>query len=260
LLTYVFFFFLGTIIGSFLNVCIYRLPRGESIVSPRSHCPHCQKIIRWFDNIPLFSFIFLRQRCRYCKGKISWRYFLVELITGIILAFLWAKFHYSWFFPAFFVFSAALVVISFVDLEFLLIPDIITYPGIALGLLVGSFYSSFLNSVLGCLIGGSFFFLLAHVGQFIFKREALGGGDIKLMAMIGAFLGVINGFVTIFLASLVGTVVGLTLIILKLKSRKDVIPFGPFLSLGALMTLFGGEAILRWWEKFNLIIFSKFVM
>ena len=258
MLAYVFFFFLGTIIGSFLNVCIYRLPRGKSIVSPRSHCPHCQKTIGWFDNIPLFSFIFLRGRCRYCKGRISGRYFLVELITGILLALLWSKFHFSWLFPAFFIFSAALVVIAFIDLEFLLIPDIITYPGMALGLLAGSFYSSFLNSVCGWLVGGGVFFILAQGGQFIFKREALGGGDIKLMAMIGAFLGVINGFITIFLASLFGAVVGLTLIILKLRTRKDVIPFGPFLSLGALLTLFGSEAILKWWEKFNLIIFSKF--
>ncbi len=257
MLIYIFLFFIGTIIGSFLNVCIYRLPRGESIVLPRSHCTSCQKTIRWYDNIPLISFLLLGRRCRYCKKEISWRYFLVELICGFLLLFLWNKFSFSWMFFAFGIFSAALVVIAFIDLEFLLIPDVITYPGMILGLLVGSFYSSFTDSLFGLILGGGLFYLLAVAGEFVFKKEALGGGDVKMMAMVGAFLGVLNTFIAIFIASLIGAVVGLTLIMFKIKSRKDVIPFGPFLSLGSLIALFWSQDIINVWGKLNLIIFKK---
>ncbi len=257
---YTLFFALGAIIGSFLNVCIYRLPRGESVVRPRSHCPYCKKTIGWFDNIPLLSFILLKGRCRHCGKKISSRYFFVELISGILMALLWSRFQFSWLFLGFLFFAAALVVIAFIDLKFLLIPDVITYPGIALGLWTGSFYSTFVNSFYGLLLGGGIFYLLSFFGQLIIRREVLGGGDIKMMAMIGAFLGAVNSLLAIFLASLIGSIVGLTLIMLKIKSRRDVIPFGPFLSLGALLTLFCGQEILTAWEKLGMMLFNSLTL
>lgn len=181
----------------------------------------------------------------------------MELLSGILTVLLWTRFEIGWLFFAYLIFAAALIVVGFIDLEFLLIPDVITYPGIALGLLAGSFHFSFLDSISGMLVSGGLFYFIGFIGQFIFRREVLGGGDVKMMAMIGAFLGLFNSFITIFLASLIGSVVGIALILLKIKSRKDVIPFGPFLSLGALLTLFWGDKILEIWDKLGMMLFHR---
>ena len=255
-----FLFILGSIIGSFLNVCIYRMPKEESVVRPRSHCRYCRKIIAWYDNIPLLSFFLLKGRCRHCKKKISWRYFWVELITAFTLVFLWKKFGLSWQLPAYFAFASSLIVITFIDLDYMLIPDLITLPGVGLGLLVGSLNTSFLESFGGIAVGGGLFLAIAYIGQIIIKREVLGLGDVKMMAMVGAFLGIINTFITIFLASMIGSLIGIMLIVLKKKSRRDEIPFGPFLSLGALLTLIWGEHILYFWERLSVIAFHRFFL
>ncbi|MBI5380004.1 MAG: prepilin peptidase [Nitrospirae bacterium] len=232
-------FLFGAIIGSFLNVCIYRLPRSQSLVAPGSHCPSCQLPIRWYDNIPLLSFLRLRGRCRACGASISRRYPLVELLNAAGYAWIAHRFGLGAEGAIYLALYSALLVVTFVDLEHQIVPDRITLPGIALGLLLGSTLLpvGWQASFAGALLGGGLFYLIAVV-----SRGGMWGGEVKLIAMIGAFLGWKGVLLTIFLAALVGSVVGIFLMVFKGKGRKDPIPFGPFLALGALLTLFwGGE-------------------
>ncbi len=235
-------FILGAILGSFLNVCIYRLPREESIVRPRSRCPNCGTLIRWYDNIPILSFFLLRGRCRVCGQKISYRYPLVEFLTALISLALWKRFGFSPVYLGFLAFSAALLVASFIDLDYQIIPDEISLPGILVGLAFALFnpLTSPLDSFLGALCGAGGLYLVAEFYYFVTKREGLGGGDLKLLAMIGAFLGLKNLLPVLFWASLSGSIIGITLTILyKVKEKRTfALPFGPFLSLGALLQLF----------------------
>ncbi len=240
----IFVFLFGTAIGSFSNVCIYRLPRRISIVTPSSRCSACGKSVSPFDNIPIISFIMLGGKCRFCRSPISWQYPVVEIITGLIYLFLYFKFHISFLFIVFAVLCASLIIIAFIDLEHKIIPDVITIPGIIIGLAV-SFtmpHITVLNSVKGLLVGGGLFYAVA-----VLSRGGMGGGDIKLIAMIGAFLGWKSTLLTIFLGSLIGSVAGITLIVLKKKGRKDMIPFGPFLSLGAIISIFFGRDLIYLW-------------
>ncbi|MGB2705822.1 MAG: prepilin peptidase [Candidatus Omnitrophota bacterium] len=247
-----FLFVMGTIFGSFMNVCIYRLPRKESIVSPRSRCPVCGGVIRWFDNIPILSYLILKGKCRSCGGGISPRYAVVEILSGLMCALLFLRFGFTAKFFIFFYLTSALIVISFVDLKIHEIPDEITLSGIVLGLILAALYpplmnktgnvSSLLDSLLGVLAGGGSIYLLGYMGEFIFKREAMGGGDVKLLAMIGAFLGWKLTLFTFFLAPFFGSLVG---IVQKIKEGRDIIPYGPYLSIAAVVSMFYGEAILR---------------
>ncbi len=186
-----FAFIFGAAIGSFLNVCIFRLPAKTSIVKPRSQCPYCQHPIRNGDNIPLISFILLRGKCRDCGGKISWRYPLVEFITALLSLLLFLKFGLTLKFLIFFIFTAVLIVITFIDLDHQIIPDIITLPGIPIFFLLAVFVVKipWLEALIGLLIGGGVLFAIAFVYELLTKREGMGGGDIKLLAMIGGFLG-----------------------------------------------------------------------
>ncbi|MDD3726483.1 MAG: prepilin peptidase [Candidatus Ratteibacteria bacterium] len=241
-------FILGLIFGSFANVVIYRLPKGKSIVSPGSQCPSCGKNILWYDNIPLLSYILLRGRCRFCKASISYRYFVVELITGLLFLALYLKFGLTIDLSIYALFILCLLIMGFIDIDTYLISDIIVLPGIAIGFIlsvifpqmhyemtrVGSLWYSFT----GIMIGAGILIFLAMVGKLLFRKEAMGGGDIKLLAMIGAFLGWKCVFITIFFASLLGTVISLTLIGLKKKKMEDYVPFGPYLGLGAVVSLF----------------------
>ncbi|OGW75284.1 MAG: hypothetical protein A2Z72_00925 [Omnitrophica bacterium RBG_13_46_9] len=256
-MTAILLFIIGAIVGSFLNVCIYRLPRKESIMAPRSFCPSCRAAILWYYNIPILSFLMLRGRCKFCRGRIPPRYLIVEVLSGVVcvlffLGFgLTIKFFILWFF------SNALIVVSFIDLEFLEIPDAITLPGIAAGLCLATLYPplinevrgvySFLNSFIGVIAGGGSIYLLGFIGEFIFKKEAMGGGDVKLLAMIGSFIGWKLVILTFFLAPFFGSIVGIAL---KIKEGKATIPYGPHLSLAALVAVFYGEDILR---KFFLL-------
>jgi len=247
-----FLFAVGAIVGSFMNVCIYRLPREKSIVKPRSFCPSCSKTIPWYDNIPVLSFVLLRGRCRFCKGKISPVYIIVEIISGLMCVWLFRHFGLT---PKFFILwylTCSLIVASFIDLKFQEIPDVITLPGILIGLGAALFYPplmgrteilpSALQSFLGILAGGGSIYALGFVGEIIFKKEAMGGGDVKLLAMIGAFLGWKLAIFVFFLAPFFGAAVGITL---KIKEGKEIIPYGPYLSLAAICAMFYGDIILR---------------
>jgi len=244
---------LGAMVGSFLNVCIYRLPKEESIIWPRSHCPTCKKMIRFYDNIPLISYLLLRGRCRYCKGPISLQYPLVEGITALSSLFLIIKFGPSLSYLFYFAFVAALIAITVIDLYHQIIPDGISLPGIGVGLLASLVIPqiTFFNSLMGILLGGGSLFLVATLYEWIFKREGMGGGDVKLLAMIGAFLGWKAVILTILLSSLIGSITGILIMILKGKDFKYAIPFGPFLSMGAVIALFYGENLIRWYLYWN---------
>ena len=249
----VFSFLLGAMIGSFLNVCICRIPKGESIVFPGSHCPHCQHPIPFYDNIPVLSYLWIKGKCRSCHHAISLQYPIVEAVTAISSLLLFLNFGLSWSYLIYFVFTAALIVITVIDLYHQIIPDVISLPGIGAGLLVSLVHPqiTFFNSLFGVLLGGGSLFLVATVYQWLFKREGMGGGDVKLLAMIGAFLGWKAVILTILLSSLIGSVTGVVLMLIKGKDFKYAIPFGPFLSLGAILSLFYGEKIIRWYLYLN---------
>jgi leader peptidase (prepilin peptidase)/N-methyltransferase len=238
----VFFFAVGAAIGSFLNVIIYRLPDEQSIILPASHCPACSHAIRFYDNIPLISYVFLKGRCRHCEGAISLRYPLVELLTAILSLMVYWKFGLSAQYLCAFLFVCALVVITFIDLDHQIIPDVISLPGIPLFFLGAVFVMKlrFLDAFLGFLIGGGVLYGIAFFYELITKREGMGGGDIKLLAMIGAFLGWQSLLFVLLVSSLTGAVAGVTIMLVRGQDMKYAVPFGPFLSLGAVAYLFFG--------------------
>ena len=245
-------FILGLIVGSFSNVCIYRIPRNESIIYPASHCPKCHSNIAPKDNIPLLSFILLKGRCRNCKSKISIQYPIVEFLTGLIYLIIYLIYGLSIQTLVYIILSSALIIIAFIDLNEEIVPDVISLPGIVIGFIISFFvpYISFVNSALGVLVGGGIILIIGLVGSVIFKKEAMGGGDVKLAAMIGAFLGWRYIVISLFLGFFLGALAGITLIMSKIKSREDAIPFGPFIVLGSFITLFWGEKIISWYLGF----------
>ena len=243
----------GALVGSFLNVCIFRLPKGESIIWPGSHCPQCKNPIQFYDNLPLVSYILLKGKCRHCKKTISFQYPFVEGITALSSFFLIMKFGPSLSYLAYFAFVAALIVITVIDLHHQIIPDVISLPGIGLGLLASLMIPqiTFSNSLIGTLLGGGSLFIVGTLYQWLFKREGMGGGDVKLLAMIGAFLGWKAVILTILLSSLIGSIIGIILMVIKGKDFKYAIPFGPFLSLGAIISLFYGQNMINWYLYLN---------
>lgn len=252
----IFFFALGAAVGSFLNVCIYRMPRNESIIWPPSHCPACKKNIRWFDNIPVLSYLVLRGRCRYCKKDIPWQYPLVELLTALVFLSFFRAFGLRWELLAYLVFACGLIIATFIDIAHRIIPDEISVGGVVAGLIFSLLLptlqhttlhgKSFLFSLAGAAVGGAVIFVMGVIGDFIFKKESVGGGDVKLLAAIGAFLGWQRALMVFFLAPLFGAIVG---IIVKIITKDSVIPYGPFLSLAAIITLF-------WYSKILFLIFG----
>lgn len=245
---YILTFIFGSMVGSFLNVCIHRLPEGKSIVFPPSSCPHCNAVIAFYDNIPIISYLILFGRCRQCKSPISPRYPLVEFLTGLFAVILLKTFGFSIELLLYFVFAASLIVITFIDLQHQIIPDMISLPGIVVGFLVSYFLPhGFINSAIGILVGGGSLFLIAFGYHFITGREGMGGGDIKLLAMIGAFLGWKGVIITIFIGSFIGAVIGTALMLAKGKDTKYAIPFGPFLAMGAMISLFFGDMLINWY-------------
>lgn len=254
---YLFLFVFGAVIGSFLNVCIYRIPRNQSIIWPASRCPSCSNPINFYDNIPVFSYFLLRGRCRYCKAKISGRYPFVEAFNGFIFLLVFWRFGLEWSSAIYFVLCSALIVITFIDYDFQIIPDRITLPGIPVGLAAGSFIlpDPFLRttplglmaSLIGAAGGFSFFYMVAFLSLRILKKEGMGGGDIKLMAMVGAFLGWKAVLLTTFLGSLFGAIIGVGLMVFRGREKGSLIPFGPFLAMGTLISLFFGQEILIWY-------------
>lgn len=243
----IFAFIFGAAIGSFLNVCIYRIPAETSIVKPSSRCPSCGHPIRFYDNIPILSFLILRAKCRDCGAKISWRYPLIELITGLMALLLFGKFGFSIVFIAFFIFTAVLIVITFIDLDHQIIPDILSLSGIPVFFLAAVFIVKlpWLEALIGLLIGGGVLLAIAYGYELITKREGMGGGDIKLLAMIGGFLGWKSLIFVLLFSSLTGAVVGIAAMVIKKQDTKYAIPFGPFLSVAAVAWIFWGDAFMR---------------
>ncbi|MDT8420976.1 MAG: prepilin peptidase [Desulfuromonadales bacterium] len=245
-------FLFGAIIGSFLNVCIYRIPAGKSIISPPSSCPNCGAGIRWYQNIPILSWLLLGGRCAACKVRISPRYPLIEALNGVLFVLVLWYFGFSWATLIYWLLMSALVVITFIDLDHQIIPDVISLPGIIVGFAT-SFAIPWLpwyESLIGILVGGGSLYLVAWLYEMIAKREGMGGGDIKLLAMLGAFLGWKAIFPVIFLASVVGTLIGVPLMLLQKGDSKLALPFGPFLASAAAVYLFWGPALIDWYLGF----------
>ena len=241
----------GAQVGSFLNVCIYRLPRHESVAWPGSHCPTCSHAIAWYDNIPIISYAVLLGHCRHCGVRIPVRYPGIEILNALgYMGILWC-FGFTWGTVAYWALYSSLLVVAGTDLSHKIIPNVITFPGIVLGLIsAGTILPlGLVNGFIGLLVGGGILWLLAWASPYLFGKEGMGGGDIKLLAMIGAFLGWKPAVMTIMLGSFLGSVVGVALIASKVIRREDYIPFGPFLVCGALVSLFFGQSLLDWYQS-----------
>jgi leader peptidase (prepilin peptidase) / N-methyltransferase len=240
-------FIFGACIGSFLNVCIYRIPAGVSIVHPGSSCPECKTMIPFYDNIPILAYLLLGGKCRTCKAPIAIRYPLVELITGLLAVACAMSFGATLHGLVVFAFIATLVVVSFIDLDHRIIPDTISLPGIPIFFLASLAVPtvSWHASALGVLAGGGSLFAVAWAYQLITGREGMGGGDIKLLAMIGAMIGWQGILFTLFAASAIGTAVGLLAMVQSGKGLRLAVPFGPFLATGAVIYLFFGNVIIN---------------
>ncbi len=246
----------GSIIGSFLNVCIYRIPRRLSILFPSSRCPSCNSPIRPADNIPVLSFLLLKGRCRLCKTRIPFRYPVVESLNALLYAITVWRFgpDFSWSLLLYLILVSSLVIITFIDIDYQIIPDGITLPGIPLALLFGSTLLpdpflrvemlGFKTSLTGIVLGGGLFYGIGALGSLIFRKEAMGGGDIKLMAMLGGVLGWKGVLLTAFLGSFFGSIIGVSLILIKGGQMGTKIPFGPYLAFGAVLSLFFGQEFL----------------
>ena len=252
-ISWITWFLAGAAIGSFLNVCIYRLPREQSVINPsRSYCPHCKHLIAWFNDIPLVSYLVLRARCRHCHKPIHWRYPVVEAASGLLTVAVLQRFSDT---PVvgfiYLIFVWGLLVSSFIDLEHQIIPDEISLGGLVVGLLASTAYpplhgmsspwQSLWYSAMGAVAGGGSIYLIGLLGNFIFRRESMGGGDVKLLAMVGSILGWKLTLLAFFIAPFFGSVVG---IILKVREGAEIIPYGPFLSLGSIVALLWGDRIL----------------
>ncbi len=259
---------LGACVGSFLNVCIYRIPRDESVIHPRSHCPQCGRLIAWYDNIPLLSYLFLRARCRMCRAPISIRYPAIEALTALLFVLIWLRFEplrpgamlglpplFDWkLLPVYWLFVGGLLLGTFVDFDHMIIPDRVTLGGIAAGLLLSPLVPSLhghteawpalQSAFIGAASGAGLLWTIAMLGTFAFKKEAMGLGDVKLLGAIGAFIGWRGMLFTLMASSLAGSVSGVTLIALGGKKWQSRIPYGPYLACGALLWILWGES---WW-------------
>jgi leader peptidase (prepilin peptidase)/N-methyltransferase len=246
-----FAFVFGALIGSFLNVCIYRLPLQQSVVFPASHCMACSTPLAWYENLPLVSYLLQRGRCRTCGASFSIRYFVVEFLTAVLAIAVVLRFGVGFDALGYFAFSAALIVITFIDLDHQMIPDVISLPGVILGVLFSLVAStlSLRDSLIGALLGAGVLLVVALSYRVFTGREGMGGGDVKLLAMIGAFLGWRAILFTLFCASCAGSLVGVSTMIYQNSDSKLAIPFGPFLSFGALCYLFFGEDLITWYLR-----------
>lgn len=245
----------GAVIGSFLNVCIYRLPREESVAWPASHCPACRQPIAVYDNIPIVSYLILQGRCRACRVPISIQYPLVEAANAIGYVLVFWMFGFTGEAVVYAALLSALIVITGTDLSHTMIPDAVTLPGIAAGLVCAAVVLpiGLLDSILGVVLGGGTLWFLAWVSPYVFGKEGMGGGDIKLMAMVGAFIGWQPVLLAIMIGSFLGSLVGVGLIAVGIMRREQYIPFGPFLAVGSILALLFHQPLLDWyWSLINL--------
>jgi len=261
----VFATFFGACVGSFLNVCIYRMPLEQSVVKPRSHCPHCNTLIPWYLNIPILSWLFLRGKCASCKGPIAIRYMLVELLTATLFLAVFLKWaipddlhlipiSYPALIPVYWLFIAGLILGTFVDFDHYILPDTVTIGGMLVGPVLSAalpmmhgcetWWQGLGMSVVGLVLGFGLLFAVSVLGEKVFKKEAMGFGDVKLIAAIGAFLGWKAVLFTIFVSSLLGSVIGLLLIVFRNAKMQSRIPFGPYLAAGAVIWVFYGPALV----------------
>jgi leader peptidase (prepilin peptidase)/N-methyltransferase len=242
-------FVFGLMVGSFANVCISRLPKRQSVVFPASHCPNCNKPIHATDNIPLISYILLNGKCRNCKQKISLIYPAIELITGLLMAAVFYRFGFSWECLIFAIVVPALVIITVIDIEHQIIPDVITLPGIPFCLIAGSYMNGMLDSFLGLLLGGGMFWLLAEGYWRLRGKVGMGGGDIKYIAAAGTLVGWVQVLFIIFTGALAGAIFGGIGMGVKKLNFLSRIPFGPFLALATLISIFSGDSIVDWYVQ-----------
>jgi leader peptidase (prepilin peptidase)/N-methyltransferase len=239
---------LGLSIGSFLNVCIHRIPRGGSVVHPASACPHCGYVLRWIDNIPVFSYVMLGGRCRGCKAPISPRYPIIELVTMATFLVHYAVFGLDIILVPRLLFACAMIVLFAIDLEHHLLPNVITLPGIVMGLAFSVFLPpGLVDALIGTTLGGG---ILWAIGEAYFRysgQEGMGGGDVKMLAMIGAFLGWKLVILTLVLSSVLGSLIGLLVIAARWGGLKHALPYGTFLALGGLFASLAGADIVNWY-------------
>ncbi len=241
----------GAIIGSFLNVCVYRLPRGRSVVWPASACGSCGRQLSWYENIPVLSFVVLGGRCRSCHASISIRYPVIEALTAVMFATAWWYYGPGVALAARLVFGCALIVLFAIDLEHHLLPNAITLPGIVVGFAFSVFGDpGWVSSLIGILVGGGVLYAIAEIYYRIRHEEGLGMGDVKMLAMIGAFVGWKLTLVTLMMASFAGSLVGVVLIVMQRGSMKYALPFGTFLALGAALAATIGPGVLTWYLGF----------
>lgn len=261
-------FMWGACVGSFLNVCIYRIPREISIVKPRSFCPHCNRTIPWYYNIPLISFLSLKAKCRYCGEKILFRYFLVELLTAVLFLLIWFKFGHQpghrlfrlisitdcKLVPIYWLVISGLLLGTFIDFEHLIIPDRVTLGGILAGLILSAVVPALhvesnairalLWSGLGIVTGAGILWIMGIIGKMIFQKDAMGMGDVKLLGAIGAFLGSRAVLFSIMLSAVFGSIVGITLVLSHRKKMQSKIPYGPYLALAAVVWILWGPYLV----------------
>ena len=230
----IFSFLFGASIGSFLNVVIFRMPRGISIIKPNSFCPQCKKPIPWFENIPIVSYIVLRGRCSGCRKRISIKYPLIEVLTALLFLWLYLRFEISWELLFYLIMFTFLIIISGIDLSHQVIPDIISIPGILLGIVFHAITGGLVTALIGFVFGGGLIFLIRVLGGKIYKKEVMGMGDVFLTAMIGAFVGFPLIIVAIFIGALTGALIGIVYLISTQQDRERPIPFGPFLAIGGM--------------------------
>lgn len=240
---------LGLLFGSFANVCVHRIPLGESIVSPPSHCPKCGTHIRWYDNIPLLSWLLLQAKCRYCNATISWRYPFLELSMGLI----WAGIASVYVAQPMLLAQAIIMVsmlwiLTLIDIETFLLPNAITLPGIGIGLLFSWHFGYGVDAIIGAAAGYGFFWAVAKAFYFITGKEGIGQGDFKLLAMLGAFMGWQALPFVVLLSSVTGAILGSVVLILQNKGIRQEIPYGPYLALAGVIWFFFDAPILDWYQ------------
>ena len=242
---------LGLAVGSFLNVCVHRLPRGQSLVRPPSRCPRCGYELRWYDNIPVVSYLVLGGRCRACREHIAVRYPALELATLALFLLHGAVLGWTGLLAVRLLFACAMVVLFAIDLEHHLLPDAITLPGIAAGLLFSLLLPpGIVDALLGVIVGGGVLWLIGEAYFRYSGQEGMGGGDVKMLAMIGAFLGWKLVLVTLVLSSVAGSLIGLFVIAVKRGGMKYALPYGTFLALGALAASLAGDQLINWYVSF----------
>lgn len=250
-------FLFGACIGSFLNVCIYRIPREESVVMPRSHCPHCNHLIAWYDNIPFLSYLALRARCRHCGARISMRYFLVEGLVATLFLLVWLTYGLDARTPIYWLIVSGLVLGTFVDFEHMIIPDRVTLGGVVAGLVLSPLVPSLHRAatawgglkaaLIGMVLGAGILFLVGVLGKLVFCRDAMGMGDVKLLGGLGALLGWRAVLFIIMTSSLLGSLVGVTMIVARRRQWQSRIPYGPYLALSAIIWILWG---FHWWDLY----------